>query len=133
MKARNLLLAVLSIIVVGQTQAEKRMSPQDWLLKNATHEQKRLIANLQIENALSSLKGSTFCFVGHKAPEFKMFHSFPPYVQEYLVTLLPSICFEDRFCTKADMTIKVHEVSNRKPNARAIENFLSDTYNFAGF
>jgi hypothetical protein len=138
MKARNLLVAVLLVSAVGQIHCYKRMNsgsmdPREWLMHNATHEQKRLIANLQKENAVSNLKGSTFCFVGHKTPEFKMFNSLPPHVQEYLQKKLPSICFEDKFCTKADMTIKVHAVNDRKPSSQDIANFLSDTYNFGGF
>lgn len=130
MDVRNLLLIVLSIMSVGKIEAKKMISPKDWLLKNATYEQKRFIAKLQLENAIAQFKGSTFRFVGYETPHFKMFASFPPYVQDYLAQRLSGICFEGRFCTKAGMTIKLHEFRDKNPTAEDIENFISDTYDF---
>jgi hypothetical protein len=128
----------------------KKDSAQEWLEKNTSHEQKKMIANLRMENELQSLKMGTFTFIPYGTAEHKMFFSFPDYVQAYLTAdWFDSICWEGehfRFanklcnglasCSEQDKSldmIKIRTLPHHKLSSKDIANFNSNTYDFAQF
>lgn len=128
-----------SIEAVGEKRKEEN-SAKEWLKKNATHDMKKMIANLRIENELSSLKLRTFSIVPNNTPEWKMFNTLPDFVQNYYINgKFNSIIFEAKdfsFEAKGEKClelIKVYVFKNNKPTKKDIDNFDSDNYKFAKY
>ena len=53
----------VSLIVLTTTVLLQAFAPREWLQQNATHEDKKLIASLLINNADANIKTATYVFV----------------------------------------------------------------------
>ena len=130
---------MLFVSCLMTTVLSQAFMPREWLQQNATHEDKKMIANLLINNADANLKMTTYVFVSEKSHESAMLKKFPYFVQDYLKKRLSSVCFESMPCQKlgipfnvsmANTPIKINKLTRHRITEEEIKNFVSESYDW---
>lgn len=132
MNIKNIAIVICATMAIS-LQAKKPIeipTPQEWIKKNATDEQKHLILNLYYNNSLANLQATTYTFVPDNSPELTMLNSFPKLVRNYLIDKFNSLIFDQvRHQLKVSTTdVKISSIHHHKATLQEIKDFFNSEW-----